>query len=185
MAEDVYLSFIEEIESTRKSHFFCFIDPFGYKGVTWEMLERLMKSSVRGDFLILLHAGIIAQNIRNVERGASGHELERFFGKEDWLDEIKKIDRRINNLRESVLRYFETRIESIKGRERVIKRISVKREDEKEHYYLIFITNKTSSNNPWMDEVMMLKSLVEEAPSQVDKALDIILGKQKTLTSFL
>lgn len=180
-AENAYTKILWEI-SRRGDHFLCFIDPTGYSGVTWDMLRKLIGHKIRGDFLILLQAGFMAMHIK---KHGKTDTLTRFFGDDNWYDEIQKLKSELGNLRHAIIQYFEDRIREIKGRERIIETINVKKDSQTEHYYLIFITNKTSTGNPWMEKVQNLKMLIEESPQKVDTAIQDVLGIAKPILDFL
>ncbi len=185
-AETEYRRILEEISGRRSSHFFCFIDPFGYKGVTWEMLKDLIGHRIRGDFLILLQAGYIAMHIRT--HGKRARELARFFGCDSWYEDILELEKRLGNLRRAVIEYFVRRLKSIearRGREMIIETISVRRSSKEEHYYLVFVTNVTRRGNPWMARVMELKELVEREPERVETAMREVLGLARSIVSYL
>ena len=180
-AEIAYTSVLKEI-SRKGDHFLCFIDPTGYRGVTWEMLRNLIGHEVRGDFIILLQAGYMAMHIKKHRKTDA---LTKFFGDDNWYEEIMRLRQKFGNLRHAIIYYFENRIREIKGRERIIETINIKKDSQTEHYYLIFITNKTKKGNPWMKKVLDLKALVENSPSKVDTAIQDILGMTKPILDFL
>lgn len=180
-AEKAYEEILEEISQHERSHFLCFIDPTGYSGVTWRMLKDLIGYKVRGDFIILLQVGYMAMHIG---KHGKSEALTRFFGNDNWFNEIMELKKKTRNLRYAIIEYFCSRIKKIKGRERIIESISIKKNAKEEHYYLIFITNKTNSGNPWMKKVYELKNLVENHPEQVETAIGEILGIVKPIDKF-
>jgi len=186
-ANKEYITIIEEIEETPYSHFFAFIDPNAFE-IKWETLERLLTSKVRGDFLILFQPRYIAMNAGSIISGRikEFHFLNEFFGDNLWIEYIENERKRGKSLVNAALDYYVEKIRKVrKRRETIIEEIEVPL-FRNISYFLIFVTNKTLRENPWMEKVVALKNLIDKGDRKlVEDAISEVLGRPQSILSFL
>ena len=185
-ANEKYIDIIRKIEETPFSHFFAFIDPNALE-IKWRTLERLLTSKIRGDFLILFQAQIIARMIGSILQGRVRRNpaLNEFFGDDLWLKYVKDERKRGEKLGKAALEYYVEKIRRVRRRETIIERIEVPL-FRGMRYFLIFVTTKTLRKNPWMEKVIALKNLIERGNRKlVEDVISDVLGKPKSILSYL
>jgi len=185
-ANKEYLDIIGEIEETASSHFFAFVDPYAFQ-LRWETLERLLTSRVRGDFLVLFQPHYTAMQAGSVIKGRikDARTLNELFGDEVWVEYIKDKHEAGENMVKSVLEYYTRKIRRVRKRETIIETIEVPLFGGAS-YFLLFVTNKTARENPWMGKVMNLKNLIEKGDSQmVGDVISDILGRPRSILSYI
>jgi len=186
-ANKIYTKIIEEIEENSRAHFLAFIDPYAFE-IEWLTLERLLKSKVRGDFIILFQANRIAQNVGGVLSGRikNPRVLNAFFGDTVWIRFVQERRKKGEKITDAVLEYYTKKVTCSKRRESVVERIKVPLFRKPRCYFLIFVTNKTIRNNPWMEKVIELKELIEKGDQElVDSIISELLGKPKSILSYM
>ena len=186
-ANEEYISIIKKIEETPFSHFFAFIDP-NVLEIKWRTLERLLTSKIRGDFLILFQGQYIARMIGSILSGRVSEipALNEFFGDNLWLKYVEDERKQGKRLGKAALEYYVGKIRKVrKRRETIIEKVEVPL-FKGLSYYLIFVTTKTLSENPWMGKVISLKKLIEKGDQKmVEYVISDVLGKPRSILSYL
>ena len=173
---------MREIEKHKSIHYLAFIDPTGLDDISWTTLQRLLASNIRGDIVLLFHSRQAAREVGKALKGMNTPALDKLLGGRNWLNYIRK--HKDKGYEKAITDYLLHKIMCVRE-EAVLETVRVDLR-KKFQYYLIFITCKTRSGNPWLKAVREMKRFVENTPSQtVDIAIGEILGKTKTLTRYL
>ena len=152
----------------------------------------MLLSPIRGDIIILFQSRFAARTAGKKMKGviSKATSLNMFFGDQEWEKFLKKcIELKEKTKEQCLLEYYLNKIERTvtkhTKRKPIINYIKVKLFKEIS-YYLIYITNKTKRNNPWLIEIMKMKSFIEKSkPETVDVIIKEALGKSCTLDRYI
>ena len=165
---------LKEIEDYETKHIFFFIDPNAME-VNWETMKKVLstKSDIIFNFMtcqiIRAWAGCVANE------GCNTKKLDSFYGDQSWK-KAKSFD--------DLLDIYKENIQKIR-KNSLIEDIHING-GESFNYNLIFITNKTKNNNPWMNVIRKAKEEIEKNTKKAVKdALDIVKKRQSQLSNFL
>ncbi len=156
----------------RNTYSFFFVDPFTIE-FSWNSMKKIL--DLRSDIVFtLMNKEIIrAIGYANLPKGKSMiAELNRFFGDDSWK-KIKTYDD-----------ITDLYIKNIKKerRDAVVLTVKIRSSKYGFSYDVIFITNKTKGDCPWIKAIETAKKEIENHSDEaVELALDIIKHGQKTL----
>jgi len=160
--QDAIDDIIAEIKE-KNPMYFCFYDPHGFEGFSWEVLEKLA-NSLRGDILITWFEHGLWRNYPQNEA-----MLNRVFGDTSWKG--------CSNSKE-LSECFYRRLESLRD---IVKPIEIV-DDSRTVYHEILCVRETNSGSPflraWDDLRVYLES---EGARATEMWLDIAYDKQSQL----
>jgi three-Cys-motif partner protein len=161
-----------EMKKTRNNHALFFIDPFAME-FRWESFEKVLK--IRSDVLFVFMTSSIfrAWKAAEAQPEYNTKALNSFYGDASW---------KAANCESDLLTIFKSRILSVRC-DGVIESVEIKGKGF--HYEVIFITNKTKHDNPWLKGVQKAKKEIERNSSEaVKNTLEVLSNKQSDLESF-
>jgi len=162
-------SIIKQISGFNNKHAFFFIDPYSME-FNWKSMEKVL--NLHSDIVFTFMSSQIARaySAAMAKPSYSTKALDGFFGDKSW-----KSVRGAKNL-----------VEIYKNNIKKIRPGAVMESVNIDNYYdLIFITNKTKGDNPWMDVIRTVKKEIEKNPkSAVKTALDKCKRGQMELGDF-
>jgi three-Cys-motif partner protein len=121
-----------ETESGTLAPTFAFIDPFGFSGIPFELIERLLKCK-RCEVFITFMVDAINRFLEHPEEKVTQHIVDAFGGKEA-IDIAKAGGDRIVNLRE----LYQSKI---KKAAEYVRYFEMRDQQNRTQYYLFFATN--------------------------------------------
>ena len=148
-----------------------FVDPCSTE-FSWDSMKLLLQT--RTDIIFNFMSNQIRRTAGLCKDGTcDGRVLDEFFGDNSW--------RKWQSGDEELLQIYVNNI--LKERkDAVIKIIKIKSAKHGFCYFLLFITNKTKGENPWLKAVDKAKKEIESnSDKSVEMALDLIKNRQKTL----
>lgn len=150
---------------------FFFIDPSCME-FSWTSMTKTLE--LRSDIVFTLMASEILRSIGLCKaKKSEGKYLDIFFGDESWKN-IKNYD--------ELIRLYKSNIIKIRPNA-LIEDIKIKSKKFGFCYSILFITNKTKKNCPWMKAIEKLKEEIESnSDKSVEMALEIIKGRQMILS---
>jgi len=156
--------------SKPKSYSFFFIDPHGME-FSWNSMIKILR--VRSDIVFTFMTSEIYRAIGLSKSGKSnGNCLTDFFGDESWK-EVKDY--------EELVHKYESNISKVRLNS-LIEDIKIKSTKFNFCYHIIFVTNKTKNECPWMRAIGKAKREIESnSDKSVEMALEIIKKRQDTL----
>ena len=139
---------------------------------SWNSMKLLLQA--RTDIIFNFMSNQIRRTAGLCKAGTSdGKVLDNFFGDNSW--------RNWQSGDEDLLQIYMDNIYK-ERKDAVIKTIKIKSAKHGFCYFLLFITNKTRSENPWLRAIDKAKAEIESnSDKSVEMALDIIKNRQKTL----
>lgn len=168
-AVDTILDNIEKTRQGEKFHALVFVDNQGLDA-DWNTIEKLLTKCKYCDIIINFPTRIIENRVFSLKKSK---KLEKFIGCKNVKEEIRKP--------EAVLPYYIKKI----------KKTNPKKDVEKipvptglsYHYDLLIISKKSKNkNNTYWRYIKWLKNTIKKITiREVESALDILKGKQKTL----
>ncbi len=158
---------IKNIKKYKDSYIFFFIDPFSTQ-FEWDSMKKVL--ATRSDILFTFMTSQIERVREQAFADSSKKQptLKKIYGDDSWNNKDKTL---VDIYKGNILK---TRPNGI------VESINIG-----DYYDLIFITNKTSGNNKWMQGIIQVKKEIEKNPK---KAVEISLSKyfegQQELASF-
>lgn len=134
-----------------KNHIFFFIDPYGM-GFEWKSMEKVLSSY--SDILFTFMTSGINRAWLAACRNPSfkTNTLDAFFGDQSWKKAKCETD---------LIKIYKKNILSVRPNADMVD-INIDNV-----YNLLFITNKTPNNNPWLDALRKAKGSIEENSKEV------------------
>lgn len=158
---------VTEITNDVGGIFFCFYDPEGFKGLTWEVLDAL--GNLRGDILITWHQ---VGAYRLLTAGNQSN-MDKIFGDNSYQYASDSSD---------LTERFITRL---KLKRDIVEAIDIKDDQSRLIYKELLCVRETPSGSPWIRAFEDLKRRVEAGDSQaIDLWLSIAWGEQSQLNYF-
>jgi len=160
---------IEEINLSNSYSFF-FIDPNGIE-FSWESMKKVLNT--KSDIMFTLMSSEIMRTVGlfNVKI-SNGNCLTSFYGNEIWKE--------IRNADEVAEKYIKNIMDE--RPDSMIRVIKIKSQKYFFCYHLIFITNKTKKECPWLRAIDKVKGEIElNSDKSVEMALEIVKKRQMTL----
>jgi three-Cys-motif partner protein len=132
----VVTNILDEIEKANHSlaPTFAFIDPFGFSGVPFSLLSRLLKHR-RSEALITFMVDSINRFLEAPNEDIQKHIIE-FFGTEEVLEVAEKSGDRVRNL-------LDFYLEKLRPLGQFIRLFEMKNHNGRTIYYLVFVTNNS------------------------------------------
>jgi len=154
-----------KITKSKKGMFFCFYDPEGYEGFSWEVLNKL-GGNLRGDILITWFEMGLWRSYN-----ASNHEmLNRVFGDESWTGCSEASD---------LTKRFILKLGTLRD---IINPIEIMDENRTVYHELLCI-KITKGGSPFLQAWESIKTYLSSEGARTTEAwLDIAYGKQMQLT---
>jgi len=154
---------IIEIVKSKRAMFFCFYDPHGFDGFSWNVLEKLA-SSLNGDLLLTWFEHGLWRNYPHNEI-----ILNRVFGDDSWKGAKSS---------EELTTKFCVRLSSIRA---LIKPIEIV-DESKTVYHQILCVKETPAGSPFLRAWDDLRGYLEsEGARATEMWLDIAYEKQTQL----
>ncbi|MFH0869117.1 MAG: three-Cys-motif partner protein TcmP [archaeon] len=163
---------LKTLNEERNTYSFFFIDPYTME-FSWDSMKKVL--GLRSDIVFTLMNREIIRNIGYANRTKSKsmiNELNRFFGDDSWkkietCDEIN--DLYINNIKRE-------------RKDAIVLTVKIMSSKYGFSYDVIFITNKTKGDCPWIKAIETAKKEIENHSDEaVELAMDIIKQRQQTL----
>ena len=150
-----------------------FVDPWDTE-FSWNSMSNLL--GIRTDILFNFMSNQIRRTVGLFhKKGLGEKQLTEFFGNDSWK-QWKSGDGD-----EKLIKIYIDNIMKVRS-DAVIKQIKIHSEEHGFCYFLLFITNKTSGDNPWLKGIDKAKEEIESnSDISVKMALDIIKKRQATL----
>lgn len=150
-----------------------FVDPFNTE-FSWNSMASLL--SIRTDIIFNFMSNQIRRTVGLFHQKKLGEkQLTEFFGDDSWK-QWKSGDGD-----EELVKIYTQNIIKVR-QDAVIKQIKIHSKKHGFCYFLLFITNKTKGDNPWLKGIDKAKDEIElNSDKSVEMALDIIKKRQSTL----
>ncbi len=121
-----------EVKGAQSVPIFAFIDPFGFKGIPLELVERLLKNQ-KTEAFINLSVDAINRWLEHPDEQIPQHIIDA-FGTDEVFDIVKKHGKR----RESLRLLYQRQLERFA---KFVRYFKMENSDKKTIYYLFFATN--------------------------------------------
>lgn len=176
--EGAYESLIKS--KNKGCHAYFFIDPSGLE-FKRKSLEKILKSKVRNDIMILFNSyGAALQAYNHIKFDQSDAALRKCLG-DSYEEHIenhakslgkKKNDLTIRELADALLGYYQEifrahNYEVVSVKLSLIEPTIAKSETQEREFDLIYATKKTKQGNPYINGFLYIKSLVEEFANKI------------------
>lgn len=174
-----YLDELMKIVNKPNTYSFLFVDPYNTE-FDWSCMKKILSINASGingrDIIFTFMSSNIIRSVGLFKKGGStGEDLSCFFGNDDW-----KIAQSIDELIEIYVRNI------LRERPKtIVKNIKIQSKKHGFCYHLLFITNKTKKENPWLRSIEKAKKEIEKnSDKSVEMAINIIQKKQSQLSNF-
>jgi three-Cys-motif partner protein len=158
-----------ETKKQRGNAFLIFIDPTGYKEITWVLMKRLLDIQTADIIFNFMTYGIAFNKSKADNDSATEQSLNEFFGNNNWKkckdgEELAELYRQQMS---AFRKYTYT--------------IPVYQTGERRLYHMIIATNSKGASNVFDDA----RKIMDETTTEVFRdAFRVISGKTKDLTEF-
>lgn len=173
------LNEIMDLVNNPNVYTFFFVDPY-FAEFGWDSMRKILNIRrdviVGRDILFTFMSGQLIRCVGLAKKGiSSGEELTKFFGDESWK-KIEGIEELVNLYTTHILKEVP---------KTVVRTIKIQSNKHGFCYHLLFITNKTQGENPWLRAIDKAKKEIESnSDKSVEMALDIIKKRQADLSQF-
>lgn len=161
--------FFSQLKSKKfDKHALVVIDPEGFE-IGW--IEFTYFLECKCDIFFSFMTGSIRREWGKARKGVSSSTsyMNNLFGGTEW---------KLANKSDDLVEIFCVKIKEYYPKKITIP-ISIVGENKSKIYHLIFITNKTKGNNPWLSSVHELKKRIESSGGKLVKAsLNYLSGKR-------
>jgi three-Cys-motif partner protein len=125
---------LDQLDATKRvlAPTFAFVDPFGFSGVPFDLLNRLLKHP-RSEAFITFMVDAMNRFLESPSEDIRKHIVE-FFGTEEVLQVVNRQGDRKKNL----LQFYEERLRTLA---RFVRVFEMCNKDNRSIYYLVFVTN--------------------------------------------
>jgi len=160
------------INEEKSSYSFFFVDPYTTE-FSWNSMKKIL--NIHSDIVFTLMTSQIIRIIglaKTNPKESTDLILDNFFGDNSWRD-VKSA--------EDISKLYQKNI--LKERKDAMMRIiKIKSAKYNFSYEIIFITNKTKKECPWLKAIDTAKKEIEgQSDKAVELAMDIIKQRQQTL----
>jgi len=156
---------------------FFFIDPYSFE-FGWDSMRKVLSNptGTGRDILFTLMSSQIRRSIGLAVKGeGGGTSLNKLYGDDSWKDVSSD-----EEVAEAYIRGVEKTFS-----EKVTRTIKVQSAKYHFCYHLLFITNKTRGQNPWLKSIDKAKEEIERnSDKSVELAMDLINKRQLELKGF-
>ncbi len=158
-----------ESKKRRGKAFLIFIDPTGFKEITWNLMEQIL-SIETADVFFTFMTPFIALNRSSADNDESyAKSLDEFFGDSNWVK---------FSTSEELLQYY---IDKIKTKKNYIFQIPIYQTGQRKLYDIIIATNSKGAGNIVSDANKIMEATSTEL---ITNALKVVASKSSDLTKW-